>query len=152
MFSSKTNQPLFSPSTIITKSVSATTPDGNTMQATLKLGFLAFTPPPILSWDKRWLDGKVFTKGVQEVAAPLVTDLRAKGADLVIAIIHGGLDNAPYTPALENQGCYLAQVPGIDAMLMGHSHQIFPNPSSTWRSSACRWSTRVRAPSTACPP
>jgi 2',3'-cyclic-nucleotide 2'-phosphodiesterase/3'-nucleotidase len=130
VFSAKTNAPLFQPSTIVEKTITAKTPDGKTITAPLKVGFLGFTPPQILSWDKRWLDGKVFTKGVAEVAEPLVKEMRAKGADLVVAIIHGGLDNTTYTPALENQAWYLAQVPGIDAMLMGHSHQIFPNASS----------------------
>ena len=131
VFSVKTNQTLFAPSAIVTKTITATAPDGSAIESSLKIGFLAFTPPPILLWDKKWLDGKVFTKGVQEVAGPIVADLRSKGADIVVAIIHGGLDSSPYTPALENQAWYLAQVPGIDAMLMGHSHQIFPNKNST---------------------
>jgi 2',3'-cyclic-nucleotide 2'-phosphodiesterase/3'-nucleotidase len=45
----------------------------------------------------------------------------------VVAISHGGLDDSPYTPEMENGNWYLAQVPGIDAMLLGHSHQLFPN-------------------------
>jgi len=126
-----TGQPLFAPSAIVEKSIEVTTPDGKTAQATLKVGFLAFTPPPILAWDKRWLDGKVATSGVQEAAGPIVKDLRTHGADLVVAIIHGGLDNAPYTPTLENQAWYLAQVSGIDVMLMGHAHLQFPNAVST---------------------
>jgi 2',3'-cyclic-nucleotide 2'-phosphodiesterase/3'-nucleotidase len=32
---------------------------------------------------------------------------------------------------MENAGWYLAQVPGVDAMLLGHSHQLFPNAAST---------------------
>jgi len=130
VFSMKTNQPIFKPSTIINKTVTVSKPDGTTAQVTLKVGFLAFTPPPILSWDKRWLDGKVYTKGVQEVAPPLVQALRSQGADLVVAIIHGGLDNTTYAASLENQAWYLAQVPGIDALLMGHSHQVFPDAKS----------------------
>ncbi len=35
---------------------------------------------------------------------------------------------SPYTPNMENAGWHLAGVPGIDAMLLGHSHQIFPDP------------------------
>ncbi|MGK3963745.1 5'-nucleotidase C-terminal domain-containing protein [Sorangium sp. So ce118] len=131
VFSLKTNETLFSPAVLVEKTIKATAPGGGVIESTLKVGFIDFTPPTILSWDKRWLDGKVFTKGVKEVAAPLVDDLRARGAELVVAIIHGGLDDSPYTPTLENQAWHLAQVPGIDAMLMGHSHQIFPNPSST---------------------
>jgi 2',3'-cyclic-nucleotide 2'-phosphodiesterase/3'-nucleotidase len=132
VFSLKTNDTLFSPSVIVTKTIAATAPDGTAIEGKLNIGFIAFTPPGIMNWDKKWLDGKVFTKGVQEVAGPLVDDLRAKGADLVVAIIHGGVDSSPYTPTLENQAWYLAQVPGIDAMLMGHSHQIFPNKNSTY--------------------
>jgi 2',3'-cyclic-nucleotide 2'-phosphodiesterase/3'-nucleotidase len=41
--------------------------------------------------------------------------MRAEGADLVVAISHGGLDGAPYTPEMENANYYLAQVPGVDA-------------------------------------
>ena len=50
-------------------------------------------------------------------------------ADIVIAINHGGINTAPYTEHMENAGWYLAQVPGIDVVLLGHSHDIFPNPS-----------------------
>ena len=131
VFSVKTGKTLFQPSVLVTRTITATTMDGKSVLGKVKIGFLGFTPPQILNWDKASLDGKVFTKGVQEVAAPLIQELRASGADLVVAIIHGGLDNAAYAPGLENQGLYLAQVPGIDAMLMGHSHQIFPNAAST---------------------
>jgi 2',3'-cyclic-nucleotide 2'-phosphodiesterase/3'-nucleotidase len=57
--------------------------------------------------------------------------MKSKGADLIIAVTHGGLDNSPYDPAMENGDYYLAQVPGIDAMLMGHSHLPFPLASGT---------------------
>ena len=49
----------------------------------------------------------------------------------MIAISHGGLDNSPYLPSMENGNYYLSQVPGIDAMLLGHSHQTFPDAAST---------------------
>lgn len=130
VFSMKTNETIFAPSVIVTKAITATTPDGAAVESALKVGFFGFTPPLILSWDKKWLDGEVFTKGVQEVAAPLVEELRSRGADIVVALIHGGLDDSPYTPSLENQAWHLAQVPGIDAMLMGHSHQVFPDANS----------------------
>jgi 2',3'-cyclic-nucleotide 2'-phosphodiesterase/3'-nucleotidase len=32
---------------------------------------------------------------------------------------------------MENAGYYLAQVPGIDAMLLGHAHAVFPDAAST---------------------
>ena len=49
----------------------------------------------------------------------------------MIAISHGGLDDSPYSPTMENGNFHLSKVPGIDAMLIGHSHQIFPNAASS---------------------
>jgi 2',3'-cyclic-nucleotide 2'-phosphodiesterase/3'-nucleotidase len=68
---------------------------------------------------------------VVETAQRYIPEMRRKGADLVVAISHGGLDASPYSPTMENGNYYLAQVPGIDALLLGHAHQLFPNPTST---------------------
>ena len=131
VMSAKTNAPLFQPYTIITKTVTATAPDGSTVSAPVKVGIISFTPPAITSWDKRWLDGKVYTVGIKETAAKYIPEMRAKGADLVVAISHGGLDNSAYSPTMENGSWWLSTVPGIDAMLIGHSHQLFPDAKST---------------------
>jgi 2',3'-cyclic-nucleotide 2'-phosphodiesterase/3'-nucleotidase len=127
----KSGQPLFAPYAIIDKRITATAPDGSRVPVTLRVGIIGFTPPTILTWDKRWLEGKVATQGLRETAQRYVPEMRAKGADIVVAISHGGLDDAPYSPAMENGSWHLAQVPGIDAMLIGHSHQVFPNAAST---------------------
>ena len=131
VYSAKTKAPLFSPYQIITKTLRATAPDGSTVQVPVNIGIIGFTPPTILSWDKRWLDGKVYTEGLVETAQKYVPEMRSKGADLVVAISHGGLDNSSYDPTMENGNWHLSKVPGIDAMLIGHSHQIFPNATST---------------------
>ncbi|MFA9218743.1 MAG: metallophosphoesterase, partial [Sphingomonadaceae bacterium] len=131
IYSQKTRQPLFAPFRILTRTLQASGPDGQPISVTLRIGIIGFTPPGILGWDKRWLDGKVYAEGVRETAQKFIPQMRAQGADLVVAIAHGGLDGAPYEPAMENAGYYLAQVPGIDAMLLGHAHQVFPNRTST---------------------
>jgi 2',3'-cyclic-nucleotide 2'-phosphodiesterase/3'-nucleotidase len=96
----------------------------------VRVGIIGFAPPTIMEWDKRWLEGRVYTTGVREAAQKYLPEMRKNGADLVIAISHGGLDASPYTPTMENANWYLAQVPGIDAMLLGHSHQLFPSADS----------------------
>ena len=127
----KTSAPLFQPYTIINKTVTATGPDGKPVTGIVKVGIIGFTPPTIMSWDKRWLDGKVYTVGVKEAAEKYIPEMRAKGADLVVVISHGGLDDSAYSPTMENGSYHLSKVAGVDAMLIGHSHQIFPNATST---------------------
>ncbi|KVD12840.1 bifunctional 2',3'-cyclic-nucleotide 2'-phosphodiesterase/3'-nucleotidase [Burkholderia ubonensis] len=131
VISAKTNAPLFTPYAILTRTITATTPDGKTVSAPVKVGIIGFTPPAIMNWDKRWLDGKVYTTGLKEAAEKYIPEMRAKGADLVVAISHGGLDNSAYSPTMENGSWWLSTVPGIDAMLIGHSHQVFPDANST---------------------
>jgi 2',3'-cyclic-nucleotide 2'-phosphodiesterase/3'-nucleotidase len=131
VYSTRTHKQLFAPYRIISKQISALDASGKPVSALLKVGIIGFTPPTIVSWDKRWLDGKVYTEGVRETALKYIPQMRAEGADLVIAISHGGLDDSPYSPDMENGNFHLSQVPGIDAMLIGHSHQVFPNPVSS---------------------
>jgi 2',3'-cyclic-nucleotide 2'-phosphodiesterase/3'-nucleotidase len=57
--------------------------------------------------------------------------MRAKGADVVLALLHGGLDGAAYSPTMENPGLYVSKVAGIDAMVMGHQHGVFPDTAAT---------------------
>lgn len=127
----KTRAPLFQPYAIVTRQISATAPDGKAVTAPVRIGIIGFAPPAIMSWDKRWLDGKVYTVSAKEAAEQYVPEMRAKGADLVVVISHGGLDASPYSPAMENASWHLSRVPGVDAMLIGHSHQIFPDANST---------------------
>lgn len=131
VYSVRTKQPLFQPYQIVSKTVTATDPTGKPVTATIKVGVIGFTPPAILNWDKRWLDGKVYTVGVKEAAAQFIPEMKAKGADLIVVVSHGGLDSSPYSPTMENGSYYLAQVPGVDAMMIGHSHLLFPDANST---------------------
>ncbi len=131
VYSLKTRKPLFEPYRIVQKTVSARDARGRAVSATVRVGIIGFTPPTIMSWDKAALEGRVYTEGVVESARKYIPEMRAKGADLVVAISHGGLDASPYFPTMENGNYHLAKVPGIDAMLLGHAHQLFPNPKST---------------------
>ena len=131
VLSVKDRQPLFKPYVVLQRTLKAVGIDGKPLNAPIKVGVIAFAPPKILDWDKRWLDGVVYTDGIKEMAEKYIPDMRAQGADIVVAISHGGLDAGPYTPSMENANWHLSQVPGVDAMLIGHSHQLFPNAAST---------------------
>lgn len=131
VLSVKDRKPLFKPYVVLDRSLKVTTADGKTADAPIKVGVIAFTPPKILDWDKRWLNGVVYTDGIKELAEQYIPEMKAQGADLIVAISHGGLDASPYTPSMENANWHLAQVKDVDAMLIGHSHQTFPNAAST---------------------
>lgn len=121
-------KPVFKPWTIVERKIAAFTPDGSQLSVPLKIAIIGFAPPPIMQWDKQNLEGKVSVTGVVEAARKYMPDIQAQHPDLVIAILHGGMNNTPYTPAMENGGWYLAGVPGIDVLLMGHEHTDFPGP------------------------
>ncbi|WP_426690465.1 bifunctional 2',3'-cyclic-nucleotide 2'-phosphodiesterase/3'-nucleotidase [Rhodanobacter ginsengiterrae] len=126
--SARDGKPVFKPWTVVTKTITAYSPDGSKIEVPLKVGIIGFTPPPIMDWDKQNLAGKVTVSGVVEAARKYLPALQAQHPDLIVAILHGGLNTAPYTPQMENAGWYLAGVPGIDALLLGHSHTEFPGP------------------------
>lgn len=126
--STEDGKPLYKPWQILTRKIHAQAPDGSTREVKLRVGVFGLTPTQILQWDKRNLEGKVKVIGMVEAAQKYVPELRKAGADLVIALVHGGIDASPYTDQTENAGWHVAGVPGIDAILLGHSHQIFPAP------------------------
>jgi 2',3'-cyclic-nucleotide 2'-phosphodiesterase/3'-nucleotidase len=126
--SARDGKPIFQPWTIVTKNIEAYTEDGSKLEVPLRIGIIGFTPPPIMQWDQQKLAGKVTVSGVVEAAKKYLPGLQAQHPDLIIAILHGGLDTSPYTPQMENAGWYLADVPGIDVLLLGHSHTEFPGP------------------------
>lgn len=94
---------------------------------TLKVGVIGFVPPQIMQWDKANLEGQVVTRDMADMAKKYVPEMRAKGAQLVIAIPHSGFEKGEVGQFAENSVSRLAEVPGIDAILFGHAHAEFPS-------------------------
>ncbi|VTM23629.1 2',3'-cyclic-nucleotide 2'-phosphodiesterase/3'-nucleotidase precursor [Raoultella terrigena] len=118
----KTGQPMFTPYLIQDTKVEDS--DGKTQ--TLRIGYIGFVPPQIMTWDKANLAGKVTVNDITETARKFVPQMREKGADLVVVIAHSGLSADPYQAMAENSVYYLSQVPGVDAIMFGHAHAVFP--------------------------
>ncbi|WDV50969.1 5'-nucleotidase C-terminal domain-containing protein [Streptomyces coeruleorubidus] len=97
----------------------------------VKVAVLGLTNPGIAIWDKANVQGKMTFPGLEEQAAKWVPKLRSMGADVVIVSAHSGSsgtssygDQLPY---IENAaGLVAEQVPGIDAILVGHAHTEIP--------------------------
>ncbi len=112
----------FTPYVILQRSVS----DTSGGQHRLKIGVIGFVPPQILVWDRLHLAGKLTVRDIQQTARRLVPEMRAQGADIVVAIPHSGFERGETPRFAENSVARLAEVPGIDAILFGHSHGEFP--------------------------
>ncbi|WP_128982123.1 bifunctional metallophosphatase/5'-nucleotidase [Streptomyces roseicoloratus] len=97
----------------------------------VRVAVLGLTNPGIAIWDKANVTGKMVFPGLEEQAAKWVPKLRSMGADVVIVSAHSGSsgtssygDQLPY---VENAaGLVAEQVPGIDAILVGHAHTEIP--------------------------
>ncbi|MDA1676624.1 bifunctional 2',3'-cyclic-nucleotide 2'-phosphodiesterase/3'-nucleotidase [Bacillus cereus group sp. TH152-1LC] len=88
----------------------------------VKIGVMGFVPPQVMNWDKANLEGKVKAKDIVETAKKMVPKMQAEGADVIVALAHSGVDKSGYNVGMENASYYLTEVPGVDAVLMGHSH------------------------------
>lgn len=115
-------KPLFTPYLI--KETRVKDKDG--VSHTLRIGYIGFVPPQIVTWDKANLEGKVTVNDITETARRYVPEMRKNGADLVIVIAHSGLSADPYQAMAENSVYYLSKVPGVDAIMFGHAHAVFP--------------------------
>ncbi|MGG6313682.1 bifunctional 2',3'-cyclic-nucleotide 2'-phosphodiesterase/3'-nucleotidase [Paenibacillus macerans] len=115
----------FTPYLILDKEVT----DSTGAKHTLKVGIIGFVPPQIMSWDKAKLEGKVITKDIVETAEKFVPQMKKEGADLIIAVPHSGFEDIPQTELMENSVLYLSKVEGINAILFGHAHKVFPDAS-----------------------
>ena len=102
--------------------------DGAGEKHPIKIGIIGFVPPQIMTWDRRHLEGNVTTRDIVEAAKAWVPQLREEGADIVIALCHSGIGEADHVEGQENAAIPLAAVEGIDAVLTGHSHRVFPGP------------------------
>ncbi len=102
--------------------------DGAGATHPIRIGLIGFVPPQIMQWDRKHLEGNVTARGMVEAAEAWVPKLRAEGVDLVIALAHTGIDPLPLEPDAENAALALAGVEGIDVVLTGHQHLVFPGP------------------------
>ncbi len=104
--------------------------DGNGEEHPIKIGLIGFVPPQIMNWDRKHLEGNVQARDIVAAATAYVPQMKEQGCDLIVALCHSGIGAAMAEDGMENAAIPLAGVDGIDAILTGHSHLVFP--SSTY--------------------
>jgi len=123
------DQPYFDQYLIIRRTLTAE--DGS--KHDIRIGFAGFVPPQIMQWDLTNLRGRVVVHDIVDTALSVVPKMKAAGADVVVAIAHSGVVSAARRGMDENTSFYLSKVPDIDAIMMGHSHLVFPGATFAGR-------------------
>jgi 2',3'-cyclic-nucleotide 2'-phosphodiesterase/3'-nucleotidase len=100
--------------------------DGDGKKQTIRVGFIGFVPPQIMVWDSANLVGKVSVRDIVKTAEAYIPVMKEQGADIIVALSHSGIDGQQ-GDMMENASLFLAAVPGIDVVMTGHQHLVFPN-------------------------
>ncbi|WP_254430192.1 bifunctional 2',3'-cyclic-nucleotide 2'-phosphodiesterase/3'-nucleotidase [Ruegeria sp. HKCCA4812] len=116
---------LIKPYTIIDREIEM----GDGTKHSIKIGVIGFTPPQIMNWDRKHLEGNVQARDIVETARAYVPEMKEQGCDLIIALSHSGIGDANHVDGMENASVVLAGVDGIDALVTGHNHLVFPSPT-----------------------
>ena len=103
--------------------------DGAGNSHPIRVGVIGFTPPQVMNWDRKHLEGNVQARDIVETARAWVPQIVEEGADIVIALSHSGIGSANHEDGMENASVPLAGIDGIDAVMTGHSHLVFPSPT-----------------------
>ncbi|WP_293796262.1 bifunctional 2',3'-cyclic-nucleotide 2'-phosphodiesterase/3'-nucleotidase [uncultured Bosea sp.] len=96
----------------------------------LQIGVIGFVPPQIMQWDKGNLDGKIVANDIVDAAEKHMPDLIDAQPDLVIALCHSGIAGGTRRGMEENAALHLSKIEGIDVILTGHQHLVFPGGKS----------------------
>ncbi|MGY2066212.1 bifunctional metallophosphatase/5'-nucleotidase [Blastococcus sp. SYSU DS0619] len=96
----------------------------------VRVGIIGLTTPGSAIWDKVNVEGRVTFRDMVEAAEKWVPIVDRK-ADVVVVLSHAGVGGtSSYGPEVptENPSDVIARtVPGIDAMVVGHTHQNAPS-------------------------
>ncbi|MGZ2255977.1 bifunctional 2',3'-cyclic-nucleotide 2'-phosphodiesterase/3'-nucleotidase [Roseobacter sp. A03A-229] len=105
-----------------------TVTDGAGADHAIKVGLIGFVPPQIMNWDRRHLEGKVQARDILETAQAYLPQMKEEGADIIVVLSHSGIGSPNASDGMENAAVPLAALDGVDAILTGHSHLVFPSP------------------------
>ncbi len=97
--------------------------------STIRIGLIGFLPPQTAVWDRHFVDGEVHFRDIVETAHDYVPRMKAEGADLIIALAHSGIALGDERQQQENAVIPLSRIDGIDVILCGHQHRLFPDSS-----------------------
>ncbi|CUH75262.1 bifunctional 2',3'-cyclic-nucleotide 2'-phosphodiesterase/3'-nucleotidase [Tropicibacter naphthalenivorans] len=119
------DETLFKPYAILDRTVV----DGAGNSHPIRVGVIGFTPPQVMNWDRKHLEGNVEARDIVDTARAYIPQMREEGAEIIVALSHSGIGAADHSDGMENASVPLAALDGIDALVTGHSHLVFPSPT-----------------------
>ena len=106
--------------------VTCTDPNEDDDSRPLRLGVLSVVPEQTAIWNRNELSDQAEVLPAQASLTRHAATLRAKGADIVVLLAHMGIVPDHGEQHAVDNAVPLAQVPGIDAIITGHTHRRFP--------------------------
>lgn len=96
----------------------------------VRVGVVGATTPGSMIWDRDHLRGRLVIRDIVPEVRSAVTEARSAGADVVVVVLHSGLDEPSSYDTVstglpgENVSARVArEISGIDVIVYGHSHR-----------------------------
>lgn len=122
VYDAKTKENKYKPYEIIEEEVV----DGNGDKHKIKVGVIGVVAPHIMKWDRANLEGKVIAEDAVESVEKFLPEIEKAGADVVVVLSHSGMGDEKHDVGEENITYQLSEIDGIDAIITGHNHDVFP--------------------------
>lgn len=116
--------PDFPPYVILERQVT----DANGLSHLIRIGVLGLAPPPSDRWNGLRYEVEVDARDMLGAAREAIPPMRAAGADVIVALAHTGIGAPDDGDGAEDAAGPLARLGGIDAIVAGHRHAVFPSP------------------------
>lgn len=91
----------------------------------IKIGIMGHTIPTLTGKTHSYA-GMLIGEDIVENAKKQVAKLQEEGADVIIALSHTGIGPENPEPNFKNVAYALTKVPGIDVVVAGHEHNLYP--------------------------
>ncbi|MDQ0268355.1 metallophosphoesterase [Cytobacillus purgationiresistens] len=101
--------------------------DTSGVKQKVKVGVIGFITPIVAEWDKKYFHNKLIVKNITKTAEHYIPIMKEEGADIIIALAHVGMEADSGLEVKEGNSVEsLSKVKGIDVILFGHTHSLYP--------------------------
>lgn len=126
VYDAETGENRFTPYTIMDKKVT----DRKGKKHTIQVGVIGVVAPGIMGWDRAHLEGEVIAEDATDTVEKFIPEVKKAGADVVVVLSHSGMGDETHTDKEDDITYQLTEVDGVDAIITGHNHDVFPGSFS----------------------